>query len=145
MPTGGTLSKADWGLDNYQLGDALWLGDACNLAEWENYFSELVDNPDPGDELAWFALNFNGSSIASGLNETPKLLELLGQQLQPMEILDKTDDVELLDGCNKLIAKQVLDKQRQFYRILTDSDVESEMQSIYSTMPSPEVDEVCFL
>jgi HAMP domain-containing protein len=143
VPTGGTLSKADWGLDNYQLGDALWLGDACNLAEWENYFSELVDNP--GDKLAWFALNFNGRSIASGLNETPRLLELLGQQLQPMEILDKTDDAELLDGCNKLIAKQVLDKQRQFYRILTDSDVESEMQSIYSTMPSPEVDEVCFL
>lgn len=140
IPTDGT-SRVDWGLNDDQLGDALWLGDACNLAEWDDYFNELVDNP--GNQLAWFALNFKGRSIASGLNEAPRLLELLGQQLQPMEILDECDEAEVLDGDNMSTVKQILEKQKDFYKILTDSDDEAQMKSIYSKKLTDEVNEVC--
>ena len=140
IPTDGTISRTDWGLNDYQIGDALWLGDPFNLEEWNDYFSELVENP--SDELAWFALNFNGRSIASGLSEPPKLLELLGQQLQPTEILDETDEPELVEGSKTTIAVQILEKQRQFYNVLTDSDDELKMKSVYSDKSTEEVNEV---
>ncbi|KAL7502580.1 hypothetical protein ACHAXN_001170 [Cyclotella atomus] len=140
IPTDGVKSKNDWGFDNNQLGDALWLGDACNLAEWEDYFNELVENP--SNELAWFALNFNGRSIASGLNEAPRLLELLGQQLQPMEILDESDEPEILEGDTASTVKDILEKQKQFYKVLTGSDNDVEMQKVYSTKSTEEVNEV---
>ena len=141
ISTDGTRSS-DWGLNDEQLGDTLWLADASNLPEWEDYFKELlVDNS--ANELAWFALNFNGRSIASGLNEAPKLLELLGQQLQPMEILDENDEAKLLGGPKTVsIAEDILDIQAQFYNVLTDSDDESKMQSIFSEKLADEVNEV---
>ena len=142
IPTDGTNSKDELGLNDYQLGDALWLANPSNLDEWEGYFSELVDNPAGG--LAWFALNFNGRSIASGINEAPRLLELMGQQLQPMVILDESDDVELVEGEKLAIAKEIVEKQRHFYNILTDSEDQSKMQSVYSEKLSEEVNEVCY-
>ena len=143
IPTDGTKSHDELGLNDYQLGDALWLANPSNLNEWEDYFNELIDNP--SGQLAWFALNFNGRSIASGVNEAPRLLELMGQQLQPMEILDESDGVELVEGQKMAIAKEIMEKQQNFYGVLTDSDDQSKMQSIYSEKLSDEVNEVCFL
>ena len=143
IPTDGTKSNDELGLNDYQLGDALWLANPSNLNEWEDYFNELIDNP--SGQLAWFALNFNGRSIASGVNEAPRLLELMGQQLQPMEILDESDGVELVEGQKMAIAKEIMEKQQNFYGVLTDSDDQSKMQSIYSEKLSDEVNEVCFL
>lgn len=140
LPTDGTLSKSDCGLDDEQLGDALWLGDACNVAEWDRYFNGLAENP--GEELAWFALNFNGRSIASGLSEAPRLIELLGQQLQPMEILDESDKAEVLEGDKMSTVEQILEKQKQFYKVLTDSDDETQMKAVYSKKFTDEVNEV---
>jgi hypothetical protein len=141
IPTEGMKSNNGWWFDSDQLGDALWLGDACNLAEWEDYFNDLVENP--SNELAWFALNFNGRSIASGLNEAPRLLELLGQQLQPMEILDESDEPEIVGGDKASIAMDILENQKQFYQVLTGSDNDAEMQKVYSTKSTEEVNEVC--
>ena len=50
------------------------------------------------DELAWFALNFKGRSIASGIGEPPKILELMGQQLQPIDLIDETDAAVIPDA-----------------------------------------------
>ena len=85
----------------------------------------------------WFQLKL------SGLNEAPRLLELLGQQLQPMEILDECDEAEVLDGDNMSTVKQILEKQKDFYKILTDSDDEAQMKSICSKKLTDEVNEVC--
>jgi hypothetical protein len=140
LPTDATNTKSHLGLDESQIGDALWLGDPSNLDQWEQYFRELVENP--ASDLAWFALNFNGRSVASGLGEPPRLLELLGQQLQPTEILYKMDEAELQEGVKMPIARQILERQQQFYQILTDSDDESKMRSIYNGKATVEVDEV---
>ena len=96
IPTDGS-KKGDWGWDTTKLGSALWLAEALNVNReggWINYFSDLLGNDDGGGssnndgEVDWFALNFKGRSILSGLGEAPRVLELLGQQLQPMELLD---------------------------------------------------------
>ncbi|KAL3790478.1 hypothetical protein HJC23_012034 [Cyclotella cryptica] len=140
LPTDATNEKTDLGLDPSQIGDAMWLSDPIYLYQWEEYFHELVENSD--SNLAWFALNFNGRSIASGLGEPPRLLELLGQQLQPTEILQEMDEAELQEGIQTQIARQILESQRQFYKILTDCDDETKMQSICNEKAATEVDEV---
>ena len=141
IPTDGTTSS-DWGLNDEQLGDTLWLADASNMSEWKDYFKELLGDTS-ADELAWFALNFNGRSIASGFNEAPRLFELLGQQLQPMEILDENDEARLPDGTKtSSIGEVILEIQAQFYNILTDSNDESKMQSVFSEKLADEVNEV---
>ena len=94
-----------------QMGDALWLADPLNVdgkSGWIDYFRGLLEDNDNGDDssrnvggeekLAWFALNFKGRSIASGVGPyPPRLLELMGQQLQPMEILDEADETESME------------------------------------------------
>ncbi|KAL7528262.1 hypothetical protein ACHAXR_002354, partial [Thalassiosira sp. AJA248-18] len=146
VPTDGSR-KEDWGWDATQMGSALWFADPLKVdgqGGWINYFSELLDDSDRinsnDGEFAWFALNFKGRSIASGLGEPPRVLELLGQQLQPMDILDETDEAEILGDMPA--AKQILDCQKDFYRVLTDSSNENDMQPIFTTTPAGEVDEV---
>lgn len=145
VPTDGS-QKVDWGWDTNQLGThyAPWLAEALNIGGWLNYFDELLDKGKDdrnsrSDELAWFALNFNGRSIASSYGDAPRVLELLGQQLQPMEILDVTDEPEFQETP---AVKQILDSQQKFYSILTNSSDEKDMVPVFSTTAAVEVDEV---
>ena len=101
---------------------------------------DVSSSKNNNDKLAWFALNFKGRSIASGLDESPRLLELLGQQLQPMDLLDETDEAELLE--NVPVAKQILECQKNFYNVLTDSSDKDDMQPIFNKSPAKEVEEV---
>lgn len=141
VPTDGS-QKEDWGWDTNQLGNnALWLADPLNVdgeGGWISYFSELLASNN--DALAWFALNFKGRSIASALGEAPRLLELLGQQLQPMELLDETDAAEFPE--DNQVAAQILECQKKFYGILTDSSINNEMKAVFTTRPADEVNEV---
>jgi len=149
VPTDGSTKK-DWGFDTKQLGSALWLAEPTVVdgeGGWIKYFTELLDNGEGSSDngtsdgkLAWFALNFQGRSVASGLDEEPRLLELLGQQLQPMDILDETDQAELRDNVPEV--NQVLESQKKFYNILTDSDDANDMQPIFTASQAEEVDEV---
>ena len=147
VPTDGS-QKVDWGWDMNQLGSnnyAPWLAEALNIEGWLNYFDELLDKGKDdwnsrSDELAWFALNFNGRSIASGYGDAPRVLELLGQQLQPMEILDVTDEPEFQEETPAV--KQILDSQQKFYSILTNSSDEKDMFPVFATTVAIEVDEV---
>lgn len=149
VPTDGS-QRTDWGWDMDRLGTNVpWLADAQNVegqGGWLSYFDELLDNGDDGggkssDGLAWFALNFKGRSIASGYDDGPRVLELLGQQLQPMEILDGTDSPEWQEGGMPEV-KQILDRQQQFYSVLTDGSDENDMRQVFSTKFAVEVDEV---
>ena len=146
VPTDGSQKK-DWGFDTTQLGSALWLAEPLKVDGedgWLNYFSELLDNGDESinndNDLAWFALNFRGRSIASGLGEVPRVLELMGQQLQPMDLLDDTDEDEIFSDVS--VAKQILECQKKFYNVLTSSSDENDMQPIFTSSPVQEVDEV---
>ena len=94
VPKDGS-KKEDWRWNATKLGSALWLTEALDVIEeggWINYSNDLLGNGDGGgssnndDELDWFALDFKGRSIVSGLGEAPRVLELLGQQLQCMEL-----------------------------------------------------------
>ncbi len=152
VPTDRSKRK-DWGLDagRHSGGGEYcpWLADASNVdgeGGWLDYFDGLLDGGNDDDSatsadgLAWFALNFKGRSIASGYGNTPRLLELLGQQLQPMEMLDKTDEAEMREGTH--VAKEILECQEEFYRILTDGGNERDMQAVFSIESASEVNEV---
>ena len=141
VPTDGS-TKEEWGWDANQMGDSLWLADATNVGQFLEYFRELLGS-DEGvsndDELAWFALNFKGRSIASGLGKAPKILELMGQQLQPMELIDDTDPAVIsdMDG-----ADEISECQKAFYNVLTSSSDEKEMKGIFTDDNMQEVNEV---
>jgi hypothetical protein len=148
VPTDGS-QRLDWGWDSNRLGgNSLWLADALNVdgtGGWLSYFDNLLDKGDgvgggSSDEVAWFALNFKGRSIASGYGDAPRVLELLGQQLQPVGLLDKTDKAELEEGTPAV--KQILERQLKFYSALTDSCDENVMRSVFSTNTAADVDEV---
>lgn len=130
------------------MNNALWLAEPLNVDGqdgWISYFQELLDNGDSSNsdsngKLAWFALNFKGRSIASGLDEPPRVLELLGQQLQPMELLDDTDKDDVRESVPD--EKQILEYQKKFYNVLTDSSDANDMQPIFSDTAAEEVNEV---
>lgn len=141
VPTDAS-EKEDWGWDANQMSNSLWLADPLDVDMWIEYFDELLDSSDDkksSDELCWFALNFKGRSIASGVGQPPRLLELLGQQLQPMDLLDETDEAELPDP----LSKEIFQCQQEFYNALTGSSDPNDMRPIFSaTNPAEEVDEV---
>jgi hypothetical protein len=127
---------------------------------WLNYFRDLLDKGDNGSnaddqkqqqqQLAWFALNFKGRSIASGIGDAPRLLELLGQQLQPMVLLDETDEAEGFTrdsdsttlGSTTSAKQQILECQQKFYDVLTNCTNANEMKVVFANQPVEEVDEV---
>jgi len=145
VPTDGS-TKEEWGWDNDQMGDSLWLADASNIEQFLEYFRELLGNDSDNEggvsndkELAWFALNFKGRSIASGLGEAPKILELMGQQLQPMELIDETDAAVVPE---MPVANEILECQKKFYNVLTSSGDKEAMEAIFTNEKMQEVNEV---
>uniref|UniRef100_A0A7S2N1F6 Uncharacterized protein n=1 Tax=Helicotheca tamesis TaxID=374047 RepID=A0A7S2N1F6_9STRA len=113
-----------------------------------NYFRSLQSGDD-GDavgnnnKLVWFGLTNNGRSFGSGVGEVPRLIEILGQNLLPVEVLDEEDDavkagsnVEMAD-----VVEEVLNSQKKFYEALTGGDLQS-MNNILSKEDSNEVSEV---
>ena len=136
--------KEDWGYDTKQLGNALWLAEPLNVDEWVNYFNELLDvgqipELSSDNKLAWFALNFMGKSVASGLGDA-SWLELLGRQFLPMELLDETDKAEISNDVPE--AKQVLECQQKFYNVLTSSSDANDMATVFSDSQAEEVNQV---
>ena len=68
------------------------------------------------------------------MGEAPHVLELMGQHLQPMELLDKTDEAELFEDVPAV--RQILEYQKKFYSILIDSIYETEMQKKFTSCPT---------
>ena len=142
VPTDGS-TKEDWAWDDNQMAGSLFLADATNVGQFLDYFRELLDNNEEvsnDNELAWFALNFKGRSIASGMGEAPKILELMGQQLQPMELIDETDAAVV--PVDMPVANEILECQKKFYNVLTSSSDKEEMERIFTDGKMKEVNEV---
>lgn len=152
VPTDGS-TKEEWDgvWDTNQMGDSMWLADANNNEQFLEYFRDLLGglammtNNDEAttnneDELAWFALNFKGRSIASGIGEAPKILELMGQQLQPIELIDESDVAVIPDAMP--VASELLECQKKFYNILTSSSEKEAMEAVFTDDNMEEVNEV---
>lgn len=149
VPTDGS-KKEEWGWDDSQMRETMWLADASNTEQFLEYFRDLLgNNPDDDnkavvsnhdDDLTWFALNFKGRSIASGIGEAPKILELMGQQLQPIELIDETDPAVIPDDLP--VATQILECQKKFYNVLTSCSEKEAMEAVFTDSKIQEVSEV---
>lgn len=161
VPTDGS-TRNDWGWETSST--APWLAEARNADGqveedgWLSYFRDLLDKGDKSSiastkdahnvdrNLAWFVLNFRGRSVASGLGDAPRLLELLGQQLQPMEFMDEINEAAGLREEDSTLSstsvKHILSCQRRFYNVLTTCSDANEMQPVFSSNHAVEVNEV---
>ena len=142
------------GVTETEIRSCQWLAQPQDLPSWIKYFENLLEENNSKDEkitrtqeLVWFGLNYNGRSFASGsgINNSPILLQILGQNLRPTEILDECDEDESIVAGSKDvdvdIIKTIQSTQKQFYQALTEGDMEA-MESIFSSTESNEVTEV---
>ncbi len=128
-----------------------WVGQANDMASWKEYFTNLVDDSSSSqtspNELVWFGLNYNGRSFASGngLQNSPLLLQILGQNLRPVDLLDETDENESINAANTdvdmNVVNEILTRQKDFYSALTEGKLD-DMISIYLDNKADEVSEV---
>lgn len=135
VPTDGS-SRKDWGFDENDLGKT-WLAEANDVPAWLDYFDNLVE--DRGNDFAWFGLRYTGRSFGSGRTDAPRLLELLGSFLQPIQVLDENDKDAPAAGNSE--HENILSSQRAFYHALTTGN-EDEMAMICSSEIASEVTEV---
>jgi len=143
---GGTTDSSD---DNFQqlgvkegeLRAGQWLALLQDKPAWLEYFNTLInEDGNKKDGLVWFGLNYSGRSFASGVGK-PRLLEIMGQHLRPVEVLDENDAPEStvgLDPDTQLMVEDVLARQGKFYKSLTTGDLEG-IQDVVATVNAAEV------
>ncbi len=141
----------DLGITETEIRSCQWLAQAQDLSSWKEYFNNLIEHDNENkNELVWFGLNYNGRSFASGngMNNSPILLQILGQNLRPVEILDESDEPEIINAANKevdaSIMREIQNAQSDFYEALTNGKLEK-MNMICSKKQSSEVTEVRIL
>jgi len=121
------------------------LAETSDTKEWLDYFQSLGGNEsgeNDNNQLSWFGLTYSGKSFGSGSGSPPRLLEMLGQTLLPVEPLDEDDENESCSSSKEEMSNNaILMAQKQFYDALTSGD-ESGMTKVFSTNNSPEVNEV---
>lgn len=139
------------GITETEIRSCQWLAQAQDLSLWKEYFNNLIEQDNENkNELVWFGLNYNGRSFASGsgMNNSPILLQILGQNLRPVEILDESDEPESINAANKEvdagIVREIQTAQSDFYEALTNGNLEK-MNMICSMKQSSEVTEVRIL
>jgi len=152
VPTDDTITEGDdqfqqLGVQEREVRAGQWLGLLQNKSAWLNYFSELTNGDDRGDNnnnnnngLVWFGLNYSGRSFASGVGK-PRLLEIMGQHLRPVELFDVNDASESTVGTDEgtqRAVEQVLARQQKFYTSLTTGDMDG-IQEVLSTNNAAEV------
>lgn len=116
------LSHLD--INEYEIRREQWLAKIENFEMWKKYFDSLVEEG-PSSDLVWFGLNFNGRSFASGITMEPNILQLLGQNLRPLEwIIEKEEDSSLTANTEEVLLnlKSIKKCQEDFYIGLTKGD-----------------------
>ena len=136
VPTDGS-SVSDWGISKEEIASSQFLGKADNVQAWVQYFNELSQGDQGDEKLVWFGLNNNGRSFASGAGDSPRLVEVLGQNLRPVEILLEADEAVKMTPEDDA----VLSAQKKFYSALTTGDREV-MASVFTKDQATEVSEV---
>jgi hypothetical protein len=121
IPTDGLSLKDLVGGNRYP-----WLASPGSLTEWKAY----VDGLSSDDEFKWFGLSASGRSFGSGRDD-PSWLQLLGQHLRPIVLLDALDP-------SQPDREGVLLQQSQFYKALTTGQLDM-MSKIYSSEKDPEM------
>jgi hypothetical protein len=113
-----------------------WLAQAGAVQDWKDYFEDLTGNSGSEEEkallfskLKWFGLSASGRSFGSGQGSAPEWLEVLGQHLRPVVLLDEDDPpaVQLTD--DDKIESIILQQHLAFYRALTNGNLE-EMRGV---------------
>eukprot|EP00550_Attheya_septentrionalis_P009166 CAMPEP_0198285942 /NCGR_PEP_ID=MMETSP1449-20131203/5162_1 /TAXON_ID=420275 /ORGANISM="Attheya septentrionalis, Strain CCMP2084" /LENGTH=511 /DNA_ID=CAMNT_0043983557 /DNA_START=538 /DNA_END=2073 /DNA_ORIENTATION=- len=143
--------RSEWGLSEQELRSVQWLAEA-DIPSWLNYFRDLQFSGDDDTkidaekrELIWFGLTNSGRSFASGINEDPRLLEILGQSFRPVDILYEDENTDsTITGDDKVtdeMVKGVLSAQESFYSSLTKGDLKK-MNEIFAQSEAAEVTEV---
>lgn len=117
--------------------ESQWLWAASDLAEWQRYFSELLDSrgmADRGDGM-WLGLNSKGRSFGSALG-SPRWDEMLGTALQPIgdgygemkevatDVAAAAEEAAAASGGATTVqdAAGLLEAQDVFYQALTSGD-----------------------
>mmetsp|Transcript_6301 Transcript_6301/g.13834 ORF Transcript_6301/g.13834 Transcript_6301/m.13834 type:complete len:494 (+) Transcript_6301:104-1585(+) len=141
IPTDGS-SAIDWGLSNEEMMSTQFLAEADNIGDWVEYFRALKQGDDESSgsnnsALFWFGLSNSGRSFASGAGDPPRLIEILGQNLRPVEVLLETDEKVQSTAENE----KVFAAQEKFYAALTSGDHTS-MESVFTKDQAEEVSEV---
>lgn len=114
-----------------------WLATAEYPKEWMEYFQSLASEEDA--LFKWFGLSSTGRSFGSGAGEPPSWLQLMGQHLRPLDIVDPEDSVDSTMGTED--SKAILQLQRQFYDALTNGKLE-QLESVFANDTTKEVTDV---
>ena len=140
----GTAELSDFGIQESEIRSGQWFGQVQQTDTWVNYFKSLSNDENSKNDLVWFGLNYNGRSFASGIGEAPLLLELLGRNLRPVEMLDQSDEPESRLGVNAeeaAVIEDISQRQADFYRALTTGDLNA-MNAICADNKVQEVSEI---
>jgi hypothetical protein len=128
-----------------------WLAQAGAVQEWKDYFEDLTGNSGKSEEeqasvssnkqLKWFGLSASGRSFGSGQGSAPEWLELLGQHLRPVILLDEDDppSVKLTDDSK--IESIILQQHTAFYQALTNGSLE-DMRAVCDPVDAEAVNKV---
>jgi len=130
------------GVKEGELRAGQWLALLQDRSAWLDYFNTLTNDDSNGsgdtrkskDGIVWFGLNYSGRSFASGVGK-PKLLEIMGQHLRPVDVLDENDTPEPTVGLNEdtqRAIEDVLGRQQKFYKSLTTGDMEGMLEVVAS-------------
>lgn len=137
-------------------GRPTWLAQAGAVQEWKDYFKDLSDNNSGKSEeekaallnnkqLKWFGLSASGRSFGSGQGSAPEWLELLGQHLRPVVLLDEDDPpvVRLTDDADHhtKIESIILQQHTAFYQALTNGNLE-DMRAVCDPQDAEAVNKV---
>lgn len=135
------------GIQESEIRSGQWLGQVQLNQVWKDYCQGLVDDNNilNGErDLIWFGLNYNGRSFASARGESPRLLEILGQNLRPVDYLDEDDENEAnlgLSPADLAMVKDISQRQADFYNALTKGNLGA-MNEICSLNQAREVTEI---
>jgi hypothetical protein len=146
VPTDGSSVQDYSNMDMVEVRSINYLAETVDAPEWISYFQSLVGEDDDennkstlGSQLAWFGLSSSGKSFGSGV-ATPRWLEILGQSLLPVEILDPDDDGMMMDK-SSVDEASIGKSQQLFYEALTGGSKEG-IQTVFADDSSPQVQEV---
>eukprot|EP00977_Amphora_coffeiformis_P008442 scaffold1912_cov167-Amphora_coffeaeformis.AAC.41 len=114
-----------------------WLATAASPSKWIEYFNSLASKEDT--PFKWFGLSSSGRSFGSGAGSPPSWLQLMGQHLRPLDIIDPEESVDTTAQSKD--GKEILGLQQQFYDALTTGKLE-QLEEVFVREKTKEVTDV---
>jgi hypothetical protein len=125
-----------------------WLASPDAPQEWLDYFASLSSANDlasltDASSFKWFGLSSTGRSFGSGAGEEPSWLQLMGQHLRPLDIMEP-DGRDRKEAKDANVEETIMRLQANFYDSLTTGKVES-LKSMFVDNVTKEVTDVANL